>query len=162
VFCGDGPLRQELERHANNSDLAGRIHVLGALGDVRPVYAALDAYLFLTDYEPFGLVLGEAMAAGVPVFGWRRKGEYGEARKPLITSDNAIFFDPSHAGDTVLERSPVIHQLAFAIEKCGDNPNTYAKMIANARHWVQSRFSPEEQADQARVVYAQLMGNSRQ
>jgi glycosyltransferase involved in cell wall biosynthesis len=157
VFCGDGPLRHELEGHANTGDLAGRIHVLGALGDVRPVYAAIDAYLFLTEYEPFGLVLGEAMAAGVPVFGWRREGEYCEPENPLITSENAKFFASGDGDGSVLERSPVLRQLASAIERYGETPEIYARMISNARGWVQSRFSPESQVEAAYSIYDQIL-----
>lgn len=69
VICGDGPMRGELETKGKSSGLGGRVHFLGLLHDVRPVYAAIDAYLFLSHYESFGLVLAEAMAANVPVFG---------------------------------------------------------------------------------------------
>jgi len=157
VFCGDGPLRPELERRSRATGLAERIHFLGALGDVRPVYAALDAYLFLTEYEPFGLVIGEAMAAGVPVFGWRRAGEYSELRKPLVTPDNSIFIGSGLPANASAEGSAVLDKLASAIEICGDCPQAYSNVVATARRWVMSTFSPQEQADSARSLYERAL-----
>ena len=75
VLAGEGPDRSRLERLAAERGVAGRLHFLGTCGDVRPVYASIDALAFLTRYEPFGLVLVEAMAAGVPVFALGAAGE---------------------------------------------------------------------------------------
>ncbi len=41
---------------------------------VKPYYAASDAFLFPTLYEPFGKVITEAMASGLPIITTRRAG----------------------------------------------------------------------------------------
>jgi glycosyltransferase involved in cell wall biosynthesis len=54
-------------------DLAGRVVVHGPLPreDVAALYAAADAFVLPSVKEPYGTVYGEAMAAGLPVVGWR-------------------------------------------------------------------------------------------
>ncbi|HEY9721950.1 MAG TPA: glycosyltransferase family 4 protein [Oscillatoriaceae cyanobacterium] len=42
--------------------------------DVVPYFAAADAFVFPTRYEPFGMVVTEAMAAGLPVVTTRQAG----------------------------------------------------------------------------------------
>lgn len=44
-----------------------RVRFLGPQKDVRPFYGAADAFAFPTVYEPFGNVILEAMACGLPV-----------------------------------------------------------------------------------------------
>ena len=46
--------------------LAGRVHLLGPRADVPRIYAALDVYCPSSYTEAFPLVVGEAMASGVP------------------------------------------------------------------------------------------------
>jgi glycosyltransferase involved in cell wall biosynthesis len=54
-------------------DLIGRVVVHGrlALADVAALYAAADVFVLPSLKEPYGTVYGEAMAAGLPVVGWR-------------------------------------------------------------------------------------------
>lgn len=54
-------------------DLAGRVVVHGPqpLERVATLYAAADAFVLPSLKEPYGTVYGEAMAAGLPVVGWR-------------------------------------------------------------------------------------------
>lgn len=47
--------------------IAGRVRFAGPQADVKPYYGAADAFVFPTLYEPFGNVVLEAMAAGLPV-----------------------------------------------------------------------------------------------
>jgi glycosyltransferase involved in cell wall biosynthesis len=54
-------------------DLAGRVVVHGHLpaGEVAALYQAADVFVLPSLREPYGTVWGEAMAAGLPVVGWR-------------------------------------------------------------------------------------------
>lgn len=54
-------------------DLTGRVVVHGPLSReaVAALYAAADAFVLPSLKEPYGTVYGEAMAAGLPVVGWR-------------------------------------------------------------------------------------------
>ena len=54
-------------------DLAGRVVVHGPLSReaVAAMYLAADVFVLPSFKEPYGTVYGEAMAAGLPVVGWR-------------------------------------------------------------------------------------------
>jgi glycosyltransferase involved in cell wall biosynthesis len=60
-------------RRLRQPALAGRVVVHGprSLGEVAAFYAASDAFVLASLKEPYGTVYGEAMAAGLPVAGWR-------------------------------------------------------------------------------------------
>ena len=68
VVAGDGHSRSELERRAGAIH-PGRVHFAGFLQreDLAPVYALADMLVFPTHSDPWGLVVNEGMAAGLPV-----------------------------------------------------------------------------------------------
>jgi len=68
IFAGDGPLRPELEARAKALGVAGRVRFLGFVNQsaLPGVYAASDVLLLPSGYEPFGLVVNEAMLCGIP------------------------------------------------------------------------------------------------
>ncbi len=63
VVVGDGPARQDLERHYRDA------RFLGALTgeDLAQVYASADVFVFPSLTDTFGIVLLEALASGLPV-----------------------------------------------------------------------------------------------
>jgi glycosyltransferase involved in cell wall biosynthesis len=89
ALVGDGPHRQDLERH-----FAGTAtHFVGYLGgqELGAAFASADAFVFPSRTETLGLVLLEAMAAGCPVVAARSGGI------PDIVQDgvNGYLFDPN-------------------------------------------------------------------
>jgi glycosyltransferase involved in cell wall biosynthesis len=52
---------------AQNLGLAERVHFLGYRSDIPKIMQAADFFVFPSRYEPFGMVILEAMAAGLPV-----------------------------------------------------------------------------------------------
>ena len=68
VLVGDGPLRPEIERHAESLSVRGQVVFAGLRGDVPAVMGGVfDVFLFPSLYEGLGIVVVEAQAAGVPV-----------------------------------------------------------------------------------------------
>ena len=67
AIVGDGSLRPRIEAVAANAD--GRIIYLGRLSsdDVLHAYLAADLLVLPSLFEPWGLVVNEAMACGLPV-----------------------------------------------------------------------------------------------
>jgi glycosyltransferase involved in cell wall biosynthesis len=63
VFVGDGPLHHELEVRTSSLGIADRVRFLGFVNQsgLPAVYAASDLLVLPSDYEPFGLVVNEAM-----------------------------------------------------------------------------------------------------
>lgn len=52
---------------AHRLGVAARVKFLGMRDDLLKLYAGADVFALLSHYEPFGLVVTEALAAGVPV-----------------------------------------------------------------------------------------------
>jgi len=66
VIAGGGPLKSYLQNLAQELDLRDNIRFLGQVPEVRRLFSAFDLFVLSSDHEPFGMVLLEAMAAGVP------------------------------------------------------------------------------------------------
>lgn len=69
VYAGEGPLRAELEDMARRLDIAERVRFLGFVNQSRlpGVYSASDLLVLPSEYEPFGVVVNEAMLCGCAV-----------------------------------------------------------------------------------------------
>ncbi|WP_414565277.1 MULTISPECIES: glycosyltransferase family 4 protein [unclassified Anabaena] len=89
ALVGDGPHRQELEKHFSGT----HTHFVGYLmgQELGSAFASADAFIFPSRTETLGLVLLEAMAAGCPVVAARSGGI------PDIVTDgiNGYLFDPT-------------------------------------------------------------------
>ncbi len=156
LYVGEGTIRPELEAKVRASGLGDRVHFAGALEDVRPAYAAMDAYLFLSRYEPFGLVLVEAMAAGVPIFGLQGQGEYSEPRLPLVTPETATLIPRANPMDQdSVEPAEIMDALAGRIESVTMDPEAPSRR-EYARQWVGRHFDAERQAREMLQVYNQV------
>ncbi len=69
AVVGEGPHRPALEERARRLGVAERVRFTGALARERlpDVYASVDAFVFPSTTDTQGLVLAEALAAGLPV-----------------------------------------------------------------------------------------------
>jgi glycosyltransferase involved in cell wall biosynthesis len=69
VFAGDGPLRQQLEKEALALGINSRVRFLGFVNQSQlpAVYVSADLMVLPSEYEPFAVVVNEAMLCGCPV-----------------------------------------------------------------------------------------------
>ena len=67
VIIGSGPLHDRLLAQAAQLGITDRVRFLGQVPQARSLFSAFDLFVLSSDHEPFGMVLLEAMAAGVPV-----------------------------------------------------------------------------------------------
>lgn len=69
LLVGDGPVREALMRAFAGQGWDQRVHATGQLTgkDVADAYHAMDAFAFASQTETQGMVLAEAMTAGLPV-----------------------------------------------------------------------------------------------
>jgi len=74
LIVGDGPDRVVLERLVQELDLCGAVSFAGYQSDTGPMYAVMDLFALASERESFGLVLVEAMFAGLAVVGTRTSG----------------------------------------------------------------------------------------
>jgi glycosyltransferase involved in cell wall biosynthesis len=103
-IAGDGPTRKQLELSAEANSLNVRFMGSVPYSELRSVYAAAGILIFPTLCDTWGLVVNEALAAGLPVLG----SDLSQAVVELIVEErNGWKFRPDRAGefDAVLERA---------------------------------------------------------
>lgn len=67
AIMGKGRLERELKDLAARLGVAEQVLFLGQVEDGKRYFKAFDVFALTSDHEPFGMVLLEAMAAGVPL-----------------------------------------------------------------------------------------------
>jgi glycosyltransferase involved in cell wall biosynthesis len=67
VIAGDGPLRQQLQAHANDLGIAGQTHFLGCVTDVVGVLSMADLFALTSDNEASPVSIMEALSCQRPV-----------------------------------------------------------------------------------------------
>lgn len=97
VFAGDGPLKARLEVESRSRGVEHQVRFLGFVNQSRlpEVYRAADVLVLPSSYEPFGVVVNEAMLCGCTVVVSDRVG----AGRDLVDHGMTGFVYP--AGDPV-------------------------------------------------------------
>ena len=144
VFAGEGPLRQGLQAEARSLGLNDRVRFIGFANQTQlpGIYRASDLMVLPSEYEPFGVVVNEAMLCGCPVVVSDRVG----AGYDLITSGQNGFVFPF--GD-VQSLAAILRETLMAPDRLrilgdsarrrmqswapSDNINAVARAVAMAR-----------------------------
>lgn len=68
LVAGSGPYRDELAKVAREEAVASRVEFLGYVDSslLPSLYAGASVYITLSEFEAFGMTVGEALAAGTP------------------------------------------------------------------------------------------------
>ncbi len=113
VIVGDGPQRAEIERLAAGDT---RIFIAGAQATVAPWYLAFDAFVSSAQFEPFGLAILEAMAAGCPLVLTRTQGpsEFVTDKRVLWSE---IGDDVALAGNLIEAAASGWHRLKYDLKQ---------------------------------------------
>ena len=138
LLVGDGPERPGLENRARRLGIAGRVHFVGFVDDLRPFFACMDLFALPSLHEGVPLALLEAMGAGVPVVAAAVGGI------PEIIGD-------SGAACLLSSRSPTAWAAALR-ELLLDRERARA-MAERGRRLVGERFSIESMVERYIEVY---------
>ncbi len=85
-FIGEGPSREYLQELAQNEGVDAQVHFCGLM-DREEIYSRLaeyDAMVHPSIYEGFGLIVAEAMAAGLPLILTEYDGPWEVAARGLL------------------------------------------------------------------------------
>jgi glycosyltransferase involved in cell wall biosynthesis len=99
VFAGDGAQRTELESEAAARGISEKVQFLGFVNQSQlpRLYKSADLMVIPSHYEPFGLVVNEAMLCGCPVIASDRVGSV----RDLITHAETGFVYPCGQTDAL-------------------------------------------------------------
>lgn len=114
VAVGAGP-RERVRSLALRAGVSGRVHVVDPVGDIERYYAGADVLVLPTRYEPFGMVVAEAWACGLPVVAsgvtgateWATNGD-----SVLLVSDPTNVQGFAKSLIRVLEDAPLAERLS--------------------------------------------------
>jgi glycosyltransferase involved in cell wall biosynthesis len=90
VIVGEGPQRSRLQELADGD---GRIVLGGATFEVAAFYRAFDVFVSAARFEPFGLAILEAMAAGLPIVATKTWGP-----REFVADDRVLWVDIGDEG----------------------------------------------------------------
>jgi glycosyltransferase involved in cell wall biosynthesis len=116
-MLGDGEQYENVKALVNNRKLQNYIAMLGNVVNVRDHYGWANIYVHTANYEPFGLVLLEAMASGLPVVSLDGKG-------------NRVLIKEGVNGHMIYEQDKI--KFADVIEKIMKDEKLYRTMSGNA------------------------------
>lgn len=95
VLCGDGPLRAEIEAYIIENELENKVHLPGFLqhSELKAYYAHAKCFIHASLQEQWGLVVNEAMAAGLPVIVSNQCGCFEDL---IVEGVNGFGFRPNN------------------------------------------------------------------
>jgi glycosyltransferase involved in cell wall biosynthesis len=135
VLLGDGELRGEVERRIAGADLAGAVVLPGfrQYEELPAFYGLAGTFVHASTTEQWGLVVNEAMAAGLPVLVSERCGCAPDLVRHGI---NGFVFDPFDVG----QLAGLMHRVAAMIDAERD-------VMAEAGRRIVAAWGPERFAD---------------
>jgi glycosyltransferase involved in cell wall biosynthesis len=139
AIVGDGPVRQELERHFEGTPTVFTGYMRGEA--LASAYASADLFVFPSQTETLGLVLLESMASGCPVVACRAGG-IPDAVQDGVTG---FLFEPG-------EPEALVNTVIRALSGGTD----LGSIRASARQDVE-QHSWEGATEQLRTLYAQVV-----
>ena len=92
---GVGPLERELREAAGRLGVRAVFRGFSAPAEMARAYADADLFTLLSTFEPFGVAVREAVAAGLPLLCSRRVGAVDDL---VFEGRNALLVDPEDVG----------------------------------------------------------------
>ena len=139
IFVGDGPLRPQLESEATALGVASRVRFLGFVNQSQlpAVYASADLMVLPSEYEPFAVVVNEAMCCACPVVASDHVGSAHDLVVPDLEQVDSIACFAAVIADGHLRSPDVIHA-AYAADVIGHRSRRAAAPLADVRDAVES------------------------
>jgi glycosyltransferase involved in cell wall biosynthesis len=142
VVVGDGPLRAELESHADELGIRDRVLFTGYRQDVPLLMKAFDIFVLPSVSEPFGMVVAEAMAMGKPVVA----SDVGGVSEMVVDGRNGLLVAP---GDSTA--------LAEAMRQLLNDEELVNELGSNGRRTVEEQFDLDTMVRRTENVYSTLL-----
>jgi glycosyltransferase involved in cell wall biosynthesis len=146
VIVGDGILRPELERQAQEMGIADRVMFTGWRRDLPGIYADLDVLAVTSNNEGTPVSAIEAMASGCPVVATN----VGGLSDLICEGETGYLVPPGDARAVATALLRVLHQ-----------PETARRMGETARMAARQRFSAQRLITDVEQLYLGLLERKR-
>lgn len=145
ILCGDGNDRDRALFRAKVDALgiAPNVHFMGNQQDVSGFYNAADIFVFLPEFEGFGIVALEAMASGLPLV-----VSHGSAFPEILAEGGGIMVDPEAPAD-----------IARTVQTLLQDHDRRSLMGAEGRAVVKKKYSWEAVASQLEAIFLDQIKN---
>jgi glycogen(starch) synthase len=143
VIAGRGPAEDYLRNKAVDLGIANRIYFTGYIDDRTRdfLYREADVAVFPSIYEPFGMVVLEAMAAMTPVV----VADVGGLSEIVVHERNGLKFYTGNAGSLADNVLRLLHETELA-----------DRLAAAAKREISALYTWQEIARQTQLVYAEV------
>lgn len=122
----------------------GKVHFLGTRNDVPSILKQLNAFVYSTDHDTFGIAVVEAMASGIPVF----------------ANDWPVMQEISNNGQYIhIYESKNAHDLANKLRPFIANASSYEAKAKEAAIYAQNTFSIEKHIANIKALYISISKN---
>jgi glycosyltransferase involved in cell wall biosynthesis len=142
LLLGDGPLRAQLEQLAGKLALGERVRFAGWRTDVRGLLPGADLFVLASEWEGFGLVLLEAMAAGLPIVATR----VGAIPEVVLHGETGWLVEPQDAD-----------ALADAVSSALRSPEKMVAFGGKGHARLRSEFSVQRMVSATERLYVRLL-----
>lgn len=138
VLVGDGELRDELQRQANEEGLTDHVRFLGDRSDVPELLQGLDVFALSSISEGYSMALLEACAAALPIIAT----DVGGNREIVHDGESGLLVPAQNPG-----------ALATALVALLDDPSLAARLGRAGRTWVELHGSIQAMAKRYLALY---------
>ena len=140
-LLGDGVEFEKVKEKIIKSDLEAYVKLRGVQYNVEEWLKDSDIYIHSACYEPFGIVLIEAMASGLPLITLDGKG-------------NRVLIEEGKNGFMIYDQDPQL--FAAKILKLIEEPKLYEEMSEYSKRFVQ-QFDIKKKADEYVKFYNKIL-----
>jgi glycosyltransferase involved in cell wall biosynthesis len=141
LLAGDGACRADLEALARQLRQSEAVLFPGFVNNVEQVYAALDAFVFPSEFEGLGTALQAAMAAGLP----------------CVSTKRGALAEVVDSGRTALVVEPSGKEFATAMLRLIIEEALRKKLSEAGRREVEQRFSAARMVENTIEVYKDVL-----
>ncbi len=145
ILAGDGECRAELQALAKQLQQSEAVLFPGFVNDVTQVYAALDAFVFPSEFEGLGTALQVGMGYSLSCISTTR-GALGEVVE---------------AERTALVVEPDGNEIATAMLRLLNDENLRQRLAVAGRREVEERFSADRMVQNTIGIYEDILRNRR-
>jgi L-malate glycosyltransferase len=146
LIVGDGPDRGSLESLSRQLGIEESVSFCGYREDARDLYSLMDVCVLPSAQESFGLVLVEAMQAGVPVIGTSVGGI-----PDIIEDGKSGILVPPHRPDI----------LASGLRRLVQDGHLRVRLGEEGRQRARNQFGAERYVSDVELMYAKLLANAQ-